>query len=127
MRLHARSHTLGLGVPTDLFEGHPAAGRVGRVLWAAQALQGVVDGLAVRLLEPGLVRGLGRRCRNAAHMLQGKHHRTHEGRVLLAHDGNLLLSAETETETQTLYEIPITQQHPVNSGFSLKLTKSGSA
>lgn len=78
---------------THLFEGQPAAGRVCRVGGVLQTLQGGGDGITVRLLEPRLVWSLGRSRCDAANVVQGKNHGTHQSRVLLTHDGDLFIPA----------------------------------
>lgn len=78
---------------THLFEGKPAAGRVGRVGGVSQALQGRGNGITVGLLEPGLVWCLCWSCCDAADVIQGENHGTHQSRVLLTHNGNLFVPA----------------------------------
>lgn len=81
---------------THLFKGKPAAGRVGRIGRVSQALQGSGDGVPVGLLEPGLMWCLCWSCSDAADVIQGKNYRAHQSRVLLPHDGNLLIPTEQQ-------------------------------
>lgn len=80
----------------DLFEGKPAAGRVGGVGWVFQALQGRLDGVAVGCLEPGFMWRLCWSGGDAAHVIQSEHHGPHQSRVLLSHDGDLFIPAEQQ-------------------------------
>lgn len=78
---------------THLFKGEPAAGRVGRVGRISQSFQGIDYGIAIGLLEPGFMWRLCWSCCDAADVIQGENHGTHQSRVLITHNGNLFIPA----------------------------------
>lgn len=78
---------------THLSEGEPAAGGVGGVGRVPQSLQGRDDGITVRLLEPGFMWRLCWSGCDAAHVVQGENHGSHQSRVLLTHNGDLFIPA----------------------------------
>lgn len=76
---------------TYVFERYPAAGWVGGVAGVPQSFHGSHDGHAIGLLEPRFVRRFRPNNRDAADVIQRKNHGPHQCRVLVAHDGNLLI------------------------------------
>lgn len=76
---------------TYVFERYPAAGWVGGVAGVPQSFHGGHDGGAVGLLKPRFVRRFGPNDCDAANVIQRENHGPHQRRVLVAHDGNLLV------------------------------------
>lgn len=90
---------------TDLLEGEPAAGRVGGVGWVSQSLQGRDNGITVGLLEPVFVWCLSWSFCDAAGVIQGENHWTHQSRVLLTHNGNLFIPAAQKQGNWTYKQV----------------------
>lgn len=102
-------------VRTHLFEGEPAAGRVGRVGGVSQSLQSRDDGITIRLLEPRFMWSLCWSCCDAVHVIQGENHGAHQSRVLLTHYGNLFIPATQQTVELHLQTYD-RSKHPMQSG-----------
>lgn len=79
-----------------LFEGKPATGWISWVYGVSETLQGRRDGITVGLLKPGFMRRLRRSCCDAAHVIQGKNHGTHQSGVLFTHYGDLFIPADQQ-------------------------------
>lgn len=79
-----------------LFEGKPATGWISWVYGVPETLQGRRDGITVGLLKPGFMRRLCRSCCDAAHVIQGKNHGTHQSGVLFTHYGDLFIPADQQ-------------------------------
>lgn len=77
-----------------MFERYPAAGWVGGVARVPQSFHGSHDGRAVGLLKPRFVRSFGPNNRDAADVVQRENHGPHQRRVLVAHDGSLLIPSK---------------------------------